>query len=214
MKLWQPARQLILDVMTQKHVASARVKVVASTRLGKGQVLLVRVAVLCEALSRRSMSLLGSDMNTKTQIEPFPYNSPPWRRSHRAVSPNGSIVAEIAEAFEHSMSNPTVGTLRTSDGLELPNCSPAFIWSDDSQYVAVPQWCWRFGLFRRQRPAIIALADRAVYVSKFTTYLMQPATFDRGRLEALVSNSRGISWPWKEEHLVLEVPGYFRHLPE
>jgi hypothetical protein len=143
---------------------------------------------------------------THTQIEPFPYNTPPWRRSHKAVAPNGSVVAEIAKTFEHSMSNPTVGTLRTSDGLELPNCSPAFIWSDDSQYLAVPQWCRRFGLFLRQRLGIVAVADRAVYVSSFTYWLIQPVTFEAGKLDVLVSSSLGISWPWKKKPLVLAVP--------
>ena len=39
--------------------------------------------------------------------EPWPYNLPIFRRSHREVSPDGSVVAEIAQAFEVSMSNPT-----------------------------------------------------------------------------------------------------------
>jgi hypothetical protein len=31
-------------------------------------------------------------------------------------------------------------------------------------------------------------------------------TFDRGRLEVLVSHGVGISWGWKREPLVVEVP--------
>jgi len=137
------------------------------------------------------------------QTEPYPYDKPPWRRSHRAVSPNGSLVAEIKEAIEHSMSNPTVGTLRISDGLELAKCNPAFIWSDDSRYLAAPQWRRRFGFFLRQRLAIVDVAERAVYVSPFTYWLIEPVKFERGKLECLVSGSRGISWPRKG--LVLEV---------
>jgi hypothetical protein len=95
-----------------------------------------------------------------TATDPYPYNTPPWRRSHRATWPDGALVAGIDEAFEHSMSNPTVGTLRTSGGLELTKCNPAFIWSDDSRYLAVPRWCRRFGLFLRQRLAITSSAPR------------------------------------------------------
>jgi hypothetical protein len=145
-------------------------------------------------------------MSTETSAEPYPYNTPPWRRSHTAVSPDGAVVAAIDEAVEHSMSNPTVGTLRTSDGLELPQCNPAFVWSDDSRFLAVPRWCRRFGLFRRQRLVLVDVAARAVYVSPSTHWLLLPRTFERGRLEVLVSDRRGISWPWRDRPLVLDVP--------
>jgi hypothetical protein len=145
-------------------------------------------------------------MSGPTTTEAFPYNTPPWRSSHTAVSPDGVVVAAIEQAFEHSMSNPTVGTLRTSDGLELLKCNPAFIWSDDSRFLAVPQWRRRFGLFRRQRLAIVDVVARIVYVSRFTHWLMLPTTFEGGRLEVLVSDRRGISWPWRERPLILMVP--------
>jgi hypothetical protein len=145
-------------------------------------------------------------MSGQTTTEQFPYNTPPWRSSHTAVAPDGRVVAAIEQAFEHSMSNPTVGTLRTSDGLELPNCNPAFIWSDDSRFLAVPQWRRRFGLFRRQRLAIVDVVARAVYVSRFTYWLLLPTTFQGGRLEVLVSDRRGISWQWRDCPLVLKVP--------
>jgi hypothetical protein len=145
-------------------------------------------------------------MSTQTSAEPYPYNTPPWRPSHTAVSPNGAVVAAIDEAFEHSMSNPTVGTLRTSDGLELPQCNPAFVWSDDSRFLAVPRWCRRFVLFRRQRLVLVDVAARAVYVAPFTHWLLLPRSFEGGRLEVLVSDRRGISWPWRHRPLVLKVP--------
>jgi hypothetical protein len=145
-------------------------------------------------------------MNTSMQTEPTPYDLPPWRSSHRAVAPNSLVVAAIAEAFEHSMGNPTVGTLRISDGFELPNCNPAFIWSDDSKYLAVPQWHRCFGLFLRQRLVIVDIETRTVHGSRFTAWLLKPRTFDCGRLEVLVSHSVGISWGWKKRPLVIEVP--------
>ena len=145
-------------------------------------------------------------MSSETSTEPFPYNTPPWRRSYRAVSPDGVVVATIDEAFEHSMSNPTVGTLRTSNGLELSKCNPSFLWSDDSRFLAVPRWCWRFGFFRCQRLALVDVLARTVYESPFTHWLMLPKTFEHGRLEVLVSDRRGISWPWQDQPLVLNVP--------
>jgi hypothetical protein len=145
-------------------------------------------------------------MSTQVPVETYPYDTPPWRSSHKEISPDGAVVAAIDQAFEHSMSNPTVGSLRTSDGLELTSCNPAFIWSDDSRFLAVPRWCRRFGLFRRQRLAIVDVVARVAYVSPFTYWLLLPKTFERGRLEVLVSDSRGISWPWKEQPLILMVP--------
>jgi hypothetical protein len=139
-------------------------------------------------------------------VEPFPYNTPPWRSSHAETSPDGTLIAKIDQAVEHSMSNPTIGTLQISDGLKLRNCNPSFIWSDDSRYLAVPQWCRRFGLFRRQRLAIIDVVALVVYRSRFTYWLLLPISFKGSRIEVLVSDSRGISWSWKERPLVLTVP--------
>lgn len=72
-------------------------------------------------------------MGIPDRQQPWPYNLPIWRRSHRAVSPDGRIVAEIAQADEVSMGNPTMGRLLLSTGLEVPRCRPSFIWSVDSR---------------------------------------------------------------------------------
>jgi hypothetical protein len=151
------------------------------------------------------LSCWAMKMNSQATAESYPYNTPPWRSSHKEISPDGAVVAAIDQAFEHSMSNPTVGTLRTSDGLELTSCNPAFIWSDDSRFLAVPRWCRRFGLFRRQRLVIVDVVARAVYVSPFTYWLLLPKAFEGARLEVQVSGRRGISW-WKEQPLILILP--------
>jgi len=134
-----------------------------------------------------------------------PYDTPPWRSSHKALSPNGNVVAEIKQAVEHSMGNPTTGTLRMSDGLELTDCNPSFVWSNDSRFLAVPRWCRRFGLFRRQRLVIVDVVERIAYVSRFTYWLMLPTTFERGRLTLRISHWVGISW-WREAPLTLTLP--------
>jgi len=115
------------------------------------------------------------------------------------------VTAEIKDAREHSMSNPTVGTLEFSTGLELKRCNPAFIWSEDSRYVAAPQWVRRFGLFLRQRLLVIDVRASAVFVSPFTYWLIQPRKFTRGKLELVVSSSSGISW-MRKDPIVLPIP--------
>lgn len=113
--------------------------------------------------------------------EPFPYNLPIFRRWHEAVSPNGHLRAWMAAA-EISMSNPTKGSLCLSNGLTLENCSPSFIWSSDSRYLAAPQFRFRLGFQLRQRLLIIDTLDRKVYATNAVGYYLQPRTFDEGEL--------------------------------
>jgi hypothetical protein len=115
---------------------------------------------------------------------PWPYNLPIFRRSHKALSPNGSDFAKISKAYEVSMSNPTCGALQTESGLQLKNCSPSFIWSEDSRFLAVPQFFTRFGFFRRQRIAIVDFHDRKGYLSPEIGHYFQPESFEGGILEA------------------------------
>ncbi|MFO7904796.1 MAG: hypothetical protein ACQESR_30120 [Planctomycetota bacterium] len=103
------------------------------------------------------------------------------------------------------MGNPTIGTLKTSNGHEIPRCSPAFIWSDDSRYLAVPQWIRRFALFLRQRLVIIDIRANRILASRFTRWLLDPKAFVNGRLELAVSSSFGITW-MKLERFVIDVP--------
>jgi hypothetical protein len=150
----------------------------------------------------------GIHMYNMPKTWPVGPREPHWRSSHRAVAPNGSLVAEIAKAMEHSMANPTVGTLRISDGLEMPYCSPAFLWSDDSRYLAVPRW-EKCGLFRnglRQRLVIVDVGHRTLHVSPFVGWLLLPRTFEQGKLDVLPSHSAGITFGWKKEPLIVDVP--------
>jgi hypothetical protein len=128
---------------------------------------------------------------------PWPYSLPIFRRAHRASSPNGTLVAEIEKAVELGMSNPTSGTLRLSIGLELDQCNPSFIWSDDSRYLAVPRYFVRFGFFRRQRIIIIDAAERKAFASPETAYYFQPESFAAGLLVVTREPARAatrVSW--------------------
>lgn len=80
------------------------------------------------------------------------------------------------------MSNPTVGTLRLSLGLVIEDCNPSFVWSDDSRYLAVPQFVRRLLFFRKQRMLIVNVEERSVTASVSTAYYFQPETFSGGLL--------------------------------
>lgn len=150
----------------------------------------------------------GIHVSNRPRTWPAQPDRPHWRSSHRAVAPDGSLIADMTKAMEHSMSNPTVGTLRVSDGLELPKCSPAFLWSDDSRYLAVPRW-ERSGFFRttlRQRLVIVDVGHRTLYLSPFAGWLLLPKTFEQGTLEIAVSHRMGITFGWKKKPLAVEVP--------
>ena len=133
--------------------------------------------------------------------EYWPYNLPIFRRSHRAESADGAIVADMTSAVEVGMSNPTSGTLRLSTGLTIPDCNPSFIWSDDSRYLAVPQWCARMGLLRGQRLLIVEPASGQTFVSRWVWGFLQPESFERGELVVLRNPTRRVP-----ERLAWRVP--------
>jgi hypothetical protein len=113
---------------------------------------------------------------------PWPYDLPIFRRAHRAIAPDGAVVAEIERAFEIGMSLPTSGTLTLSTGLQLDRCNPSFVWSDDSRYLAVPRYFQRFGIFRRQRVVVIDVVERKAVASPQMAYYFQPESFAGGVL--------------------------------
>ena len=54
------------------------------------------------------------------------------------------------------MGGPTAGQLRLSNGIELDSCNPSIVWSEDSRYLAVPQW----SAGRTQRLVVIDVPQR------------------------------------------------------
>jgi len=127
----------------------------------------------------------------------FPYNLPIWRDSFKLESPNGKLVAKISKATESSMGNPTVGTLHLSNGFELTNCNPSFIWSDDSRYLVVPRYFHRFKLFLRQHLVIIDTIDATIFESHRIGCYFQPESFLQGKLLVTrepFSTAETISW--------------------
>jgi len=132
----------------------------------------------------------------------WPYDLPIWRPSHRASSPDGRFVAEIDPAHEVSMGNPTSGVLRLSGCLRLERCSPSFIWSDDSRFLAVPRFEHRFGLFRRSRLLLVDTLERRVTGSTRTAWYFQPETFAQGLLVVTTDpfgQAKRVSWRIPED---------------
>jgi hypothetical protein len=123
--------------------------------------------------------------------EKWPYNLPIWRRSFRLSSPDGRITAEIANAVEVSMSNPTIGTLVLSTGLTIENCNPSFVWSDDSKYLAVPQYSrnWILGI-GKQRLVVVDVAEQKGWRSRKLACYIQPETFCEGHLTVTIEPAR------------------------
>jgi len=139
-------------------------------------------------------------MNSVSRL--WPYSLPIFRRTNRAVSPDGKVVAAIDSAHEVSMGNPTRGTLVLSTGLRLDGCNPSFVWSDDSRYLAVPRYVAYLGLFRRQRMAIVDVLTERVFLSAETTVCFQPESFSEGVLIATREPTRRpsqVSWRIPDE---------------
>jgi hypothetical protein len=118
---------------------------------------------------------------------PWPYNLPIWRRFYRAASPDEQRVAQIDPAYEVSMGNPTSGMLCVTGGPHIERCNPSFVWSDDSRYLAVPQY---FGFFGRQRLLIVSFEEKRAFASKETEWYFQPESFSHGQLLATINPFR------------------------
>ncbi len=109
----------------------------------------------------------------------WPYNLPIWRRFYRALSPDGQRVAQIDPASEVGMSDPTFGLLCVTGGPHMERCNPSFVWSDDSRYLAVPQF---HGFLGRQRLLILVFEQKYVFASKERAWYFQPESFLGGQL--------------------------------
>lgn len=133
---------------------------------------------------------------------PSPYNLPIWRDSFQLKSPDGKLIAEIPSTGEVSMGNPTIGTLKLSNGFVMDRCNPSFIWSDDSRYLVVPRYFRRFGLFRRQRLVLIDLVKCYVFESRKVACYFQPESFLSGQLIVTVephSDATELKWRIPED---------------
>ena len=129
--------------------------------------------------------------------QPFPYNLPIFRRSFSTQSPDGNLLAEIDPAYEVGMSDPTSGILCISNGLKIERCNPSMVWSDDSKYLAVPQWFNRLGMFRGQHLLVIDITKGHLFRSRWYWAYLQPEHFISGLLTVTVNPTykpKSIAW--------------------
>ena len=122
-----------------------------------------------------------------TDVE-WPYSLPIWQKTLDLTSPDGKMWAKIENAVEVSMGNPTVGTLVTSNGLQVEYCNPSFIWSDDSAYLAVSQYSYsRFRGFGKQRLLVIGIGTNMKWQSPKLAHYIQPESFERGEISIVMN---------------------------
>ena len=88
------------------------------------------------------------------------------------------------------MSNPTIGTLDLSNGMQIEHVNTAACWSDDSRYLAVPQWRFFFGLQLRQRILVLDVPEKAIFASRPLGWFIQPRSFSGGLLVVDVEPTR------------------------
>lgn len=77
-------------------------------------------------------------------------------------------------------------------GPHFERCNPSFLWSEDSRYLAVPQY---HGFFGRQRLLILAFEEKRIFASKQREWYFQPEWFSGQELVVKIN-------PFKSDRMV------------
>ena len=115
------------------------------------------------------------------QVKTIPIT--PWSGSVRVVSPDGRLIAKIEHAQEFRMSSPTSGLLEITNGVTLERCSPSLVWSDNSEYLAVPQWQED----STQRLVIVRMCDGEIEYLPGVYSVLELRSFEGGVIEGVNS---------------------------
>src|SRR5690349_10186999 len=99
-----------------------------------------------------------------------------WDYSLNLTSPDGHVTAVIGKAREVGQGAPTHGTLKLSNGLTFESCNPSAVWSDDSKFLAIPQWTER----RMQRLLVISIDRATVGYAPGIFDVLELHSFSRG----------------------------------
>ncbi len=81
------------------------------------------------------------------------------------------------------MGAPTRGTLVISNGMSYQRCNPSIVWSDDSQYLAVPQWTH----YRNQRLLVISLKQESSGYAPGLFRVLELHSFLNGKIKGIDS---------------------------
>lgn len=106
----------------------------------------------------------------------------PWDVSVELLSPDTAVLARY-EGGEIAMGAPSGGTLVLSNGQSYASCNASMQWSDDSSYLAVPQWTPA----RHQRLMLIRISDGAVAYAAETYRVLQIESFVAGVVRGIDS---------------------------
>ena len=106
-----------------------------------------------------------------------------WDYSLNLTSPDGRITAVIDEASEFGQGSPTIGILKLSNGLTFEKCNPSAVWSDDSKFLAVPQW----KATQQQRILVISIEQATFGYTADIFSLLELHSFSRGKIKGIDS---------------------------
>jgi hypothetical protein len=107
----------------------------------------------------------------------------PWNIDVKLKSPDGKHLAKIENAMEIAMGAPTSGLLKITTGFELDHCNPSMVWSDNSKYLAVPQWTKN----HQQRLVLISVENSKVAYSPKKYKVLQLHNFSNGIVKGIDS---------------------------
>lgn len=106
-----------------------------------------------------------------------------WTYSLYSTSPNDQITAVIDKASEIGQGAPTSGILKLSNGLIFQRCNPSAVWSDDSKFLAVPQWTER----NMQRLLVISIEQASVGYAPDIFRVLELHSFSEGKIKGIDS---------------------------
>ena len=106
-----------------------------------------------------------------------------WDYSLNLTSPDGQFTAVIDEAGEVGQGAPTYGTLELSNGLTFEGCNPSAVWSDDSKFLAIPQWT----AVQRQRILVISVEQASAGYTRDIFSVLELHSFSRGKIKGIDS---------------------------
>lgn len=105
-----------------------------------------------------------------------------WDYSLNLISPDGEVTAVIDDASEIGQRGaPTYGTLKLSNGLTFKGCNPSAVWSDDSKFLAIPQW----RAVPRQRILVISIEQASFGYTADIFELLELHSFSRGKIKGI-----------------------------
>jgi hypothetical protein len=106
-----------------------------------------------------------------------------WDHSLHLTSPDGQIAAVIDDTSEVGQGGPAYGTLKLSNEMTFKACNPSAVWSDDSKFLAIPQWTDR----RMQRLLVISIEQASAGFAPDIFRVLELHSFSGGKIKGIDS---------------------------